>query len=313
MKRILAKEKMKAFLKNGFSILLIGERGTGKSQEYVENAVKINCAAIADSNILEAELFGVVKNYYTGVKERKGALEKANGGKLFLDEVHHLSTAVQARLMVVFGTDSENKMTYCKVGTYEPKKVECRLIFATNKTIDELKEYLLPDFYDRIVQNVIEIPPLRETIEEREQDWENVWEHMKFNKVNKESNALKDKKLMDWLKLLPLYGNYRDLEKIAIYYNDFEINFSEELKKKIPEKTAFEYAKNQFEKWKSPEPKIKGNNMIKLDLAKNSDEIHKDFNFELQKLAIEKYGNKKKAAKALGVTEKTLTNWLNRS
>jgi len=305
--RELAKEKMEVFLESGFSTLLIGERGIGKSQIYGKDAVKVNCAAFADDNTLEAELLGVGKGVFTGVKPRDGALKKADNGKLFLDEVHHLSKAVQARLMVVFGTDSENKMKYCRLGTFEPIiEVQCKLIFATNKTIDELKEILLPDFYDRIVQNVIEIPPLRETKDDREQDWASVWKHMKF--VDK-PNAPKDEALKVWLKDLPLYGNYRDLEKIAIYYNGFE-----KLKNMILEKTAFEYAKNQFKKWKSPEPKIEENNIIiKLNLVKNSDEIHKDLNFELQKWAIEHYGSKKEAAKKLGVEERTLTNWNKRS
>jgi transcriptional regulator with AAA-type ATPase domain len=310
--RELAEEKMKAFLKSGFSILLIGERGVGKSKIYGKKGTeKINCAAFAEDNTLETELFGVEKGIYTGVAKRDGALVKANGKKLFLDEVHHLSKVVQAKLMTAFGTDSENYMEFYKVGTNIPIKVRCQLIFATNKTIEELKEVLLPDFYDRIVQNVIEIPPLRKTEKDREKDWKSVWEHMKFDI---KSNALKDDDLRDWLKSLPLHGNYRDLEKIAIYYNVFEKNFSEELKNMIPEKTAFEYAKSQFEKYKSPEPKIEENNMIiKLNLVKNSDEIHKDFNFELQKRAIEQHGNKKEAAKVLDVNEKTLNNWKNRS
>jgi len=300
--RELAKEKMKAFLESGFSTLLIGERGIGKSQIYGKDAEKVNCATFADDNTLETQLFGVKKGIYTNVVARDGALAKANNGKLFLDEVHHLSKAVQARLMVVFGTDSENYMEFYKVGTNTPTKVKCKLIFATNKTIDELKEALLPDFYDRIVQNVLEIPPLRETVDDREQDWESVWEHMNFFG---KPNTPKEEELMVWLKSLPLYGNYRDLEKIAIYYNGFE-----KLKNLIPEKTAFEYAKNQFEKWKSPEPKTDENNIIiKLNLMKNSDELHKDFNSKLQKWAIEHYGNKKEAAKALDVNEKTLNNW----
>jgi transcriptional regulator with AAA-type ATPase domain len=313
--RELAKEKMKAFEKSGFSILLIGERGIGKSQIYGKDVTKINCAAFeGNEDKLEIELFGVIGGLFTGVKKgSEGAFKRAHGGKLFLDEIHHLSKIIQAKLMTAFGTDTENFMEFYKYGDLGGKKekVKCQLIFATNKTIDELKERLLPDFYDRIVQNVIEIPPLRKTIEDREQDWESVWKQMRFNEINKNSNALEDEKLIAWLKNLPLYGNYRDLEKIAIYYNDFEKNF-DELKKMLPEKTAFEYAKNEFGKWQSPKPETEENSMyIKLDLIKNSKEIHKDFHFELQKLVIEKYG-KEKAAEILDVDKKTLNNWENR-
>jgi DNA-binding NtrC family response regulator len=81
----------------------------------------------------------------------------------------------------------------------------------------------------------------------------------------------------------------------------------------IPEKTPFKYAKNEFEKWKSPPPKQTEDEIdTKLNTKKNADELLKDFKFELQERAIKQYGSRKEAAKKLCVEEKTLNNWKNR-
>lgn len=315
--RMLANEKMESFMESGFSILLIGERGTGKSELAEKNRKKdisfkhANCASFANDTMAEAILFGYVKGAFTGaLKDTPGLFQNANHGILFLDEIHYLSMQVQAKLMLALQTDNNNKMHICKLGGNKEDEVEFQLIVATNKTIDELREILLPDFYDRIVQNVIEIPSLRETLKDREQDWKNIWENnMKFTK----KDFPEESELINWLKELPLYGNFRDLQKIAIYYNDFINKFTDELKKMIREKTPFEYAKNEFEKWKSPPPKQTEDDIdIKLNTKKNAEELLKDFKFELQEWAIKQYRSRKEAAKKLDVEEKTLNNWKNR-
>jgi len=307
--RELANEKMKVFLESGFSILLIGERGIGKSQLYGKDTPKINCASFEGyDDKLEVELFGVKKGTYSNVAERVGVLKKADGKKLFLDEIHHLSKDVQAKLMTAFGTDENNYMEFYRVGDFNEKnpiQVKCQLIFATNRTIEELKTILLPDFYDRIVQNVITIPSLRETPEDREQDWESVWTRMKFDKNHP---VPKDHYMIDWLKGLDLYGNYRDLEKIAIYYNDFITHFTPELKKMVGEKTPFEYTKNEFEKWNSPSPEQPEDGIvIKINTHKTAKECHREFESKLFELTIKECGgDKKKAAEKLGVSLSTI-------
>ncbi len=320
-KRILVDKKMEVFLKTGFSILLIGERGIGKSQiagkakeklKAIEKPItgkliEANCASFDDDNKAEAELFGYAKGTFTGgLKEgKKGLIEEAENGVLFLDEIHHLSKYVQAKLMKALQTDKHNRLTIRKLGGIKEIKVkDVRLIFATNKSVAELRECLLPDFYDRIIQHVISIPPLRETIEDREADWENIWEQLKFGK---KEDAPKEPKLMKWLKELPLYGNYRDLQKIAMYYNAFN---QFEFKDILREKTALEYAKTEFEKYHSP---TRQNKSIGFNVSpeKTADEMLADFQFQLQEWATKKW-SRKEAAKQLKVSEKTLNNWKNR-
>jgi transcriptional regulator with AAA-type ATPase domain len=79
---------------------------------------------------------------------------------LIVDEIHHLSKLVREKLMKALRTDKNNKMSIRRIGSNNEKKVELKIIFATNKSIAELKNDLLPEFYDRIVQYVVNISPL---------------------------------------------------------------------------------------------------------------------------------------------------------
>jgi transcriptional regulator with AAA-type ATPase domain len=322
-KRKLVNKKMEAFLNSGFSILLIGERGIGKSQiageakqrlkeqdkTFQGEIIEANCASFDDDSKAESELFGYKKGSFTGANsDKKGLIEAAEKGVLFLDEIHHLSKFVQAKLMKALQTDEYNRLSIRRMGNEKERKIEnVRLIFATNKTVSELRECLLPDFYDRIVQHVVNIPSLRETAEDRVQDWENSWKQLKFKT---HPDIPKEQKLIKWIKSLSLYGNYRDLQKIAIYYNAFQ-TFSEETKEMIKEKTPFQYAKNEFEKYHSHIEPDKKNVGFEISHEKSADEMTKDFHFQLYEWAIKKW-SRKEAAKKLNVTEKTLNNWKNR-
>lgn len=321
--RELVNRKMETFLKSGFSILLIGERGIGKSQiaekakekllsldKKIEGKIiSANCASFANDSMAESELFGYVKGAFTDAKQnKKGLIESAENGILFLDEIHHLSKAVQAKLMKALQTDELNRLSIRRLGSNNEIKVkEVRLIFATNKNVDEIRNELLPDFYDRIVQHVINIPPLRDTVEDRLMDWENIWKGLRFK-----GDAPKESEVVKWIEELPLYGNYRDLQKIAMYYNAFN-QFDSETRKLLNEKTAFEYAKNEFEKYHSTQTNIEvPDTRFEFSQKKKALEIEADFKFFLQEWAVNKYKSRKQAALELGVSEKALNDWKNR-
>lgn len=318
--RELVNKKMETFLKSGFSILLIGERGIGKSKiaseakQSFDNKnpfIEANCASFDEDSKAEAELFGFEKGAFTGANAvKKGLLEEADGGILFLDEIHHLSKLVQAKLMKALQTDKHNKMSIRRMGSNKEIKVECRLIFATNKSVSELRNELLPDFYDRIVQHVVNIPSLNETVEDRLTDWENIWKGLKFK-----GDAPKELELVKWLKHLPLYGNYRDLQKIAMYYNAFN-QFDEGTKKMLNETNAFQYAKNEFEKYHSPVVQL-GKEKFNFNIKQTTKEMIADYLFELQDWAVSKFAGRKAAiehfnSKGDTVTEKTFNDWKNK-
>lgn len=322
--RILVKKKMNYLLETGFSILLIGERGIGKSQLASEARmqsekhtpfIEANCASFADDDKAEAELFGVEKGTFTGVAERKGLLFEADGGILFLDEIHHLSPLVQAKLMKAFQTDKNNKMSIRKLGSNNELKVELKIIFATNKSVSELREgenCLLPDFYDRIVQHVVFIPPLRETTEDRISDWESIWKGLRFKGSPAPPN---ETDLISWIKKLPLYGNYRDLQKIAMYYNVFT-QFDDETKKMISEQSAFKYAKAEFEKYHGSKNENE-EGKYNFNTRQTTKQLIADYLFELQDWSVNQFKGIKPAIehfKSLGdtVTAKSFHDWKNK-
>lgn len=321
--RELVNKKMETFLKSGFSILLIGERGIGKSQIAGQTKVRLqsldntfkgeiieaNCASFANDTMAESALFGYIKGAFTDAKDdKKGLIESAENGILFLDEIHHLSKQVQARLMKALQTDELNRLSIRRVGASKEIKVkDVRLIFATNKSVTELRNELLPDFYDRIVQHVVNIPPIRETVEDRLTDWENVWKGLKFK-----GDAPREIELVKWLKHLPLYGNYRDLQKIAMYYNAFN-QFDDGAKKMLNETNAFQYAKNEFEKYHSPVVQL-GKEKFNFNIEQTTKEMIADYLFELQDWAVSKFEGRKPAIEhfnSIGdtVTERTFYDW----
>jgi len=150
-------------------VLIIGERGTGK--ELVARAihfaagassrpiVTVNCAAFSDA-LLESELFGHEKGAFTGADAtRHGKFEQADGGTLFLDEIGHMSVPFQEKILrvVEYGT-------FTRVGGTKELTTTARIIAATNRQLKEMiaAGEFLPDLYDRLAFETIEVPPLRQ-------------------------------------------------------------------------------------------------------------------------------------------------------
>jgi transcriptional regulator with GAF, ATPase, and Fis domain len=154
-------------------VLLRGETGTGK--EHLARAlharsrrkdrpfVTMNCAAIPE-NLLEAELFGVVKGAYTGaVAARPGRFQTANGGTLLLDEIGELSLSLQAKLLRVL-----QEGTFEPVGSDRTVRVDVRILAATHVDLERAiaKGRFREDLYYRLNVFPLEIPSLRERMED---------------------------------------------------------------------------------------------------------------------------------------------------
>jgi two-component system response regulator HydG len=155
------------------TVMITGESGTGKeliagvihhnSPRKDGPLVKINCAAITET-LLESELFGHEKGSFTGADRRKeGRFYQANKGSLFLDEVSEMPLAMQAKLLRVL---QERELT--RVGGEKVIPVDVRVIAATNKDLDDLKNEgaFREDLYYRLNVVRLEIPPLRERRED---------------------------------------------------------------------------------------------------------------------------------------------------
>jgi len=151
------------------SVLITGETGTGKEviaraihqlrHEPSDPFIAINCPALPE-NLIESELFGHVRGAFTGATgDRLGAFELAHKGTLFLDEVADLSQAAQAKLLRVLETRTTNR-----VGSSRPRKVDVKVLAATNCDLDKsVAEGLFrSDLLFRINVFHVEISPLRE-------------------------------------------------------------------------------------------------------------------------------------------------------
>jgi DNA-binding NtrC family response regulator len=151
-------------------MLITGESGTGKevmarlvherSQRRMAPLTTINCAGIPDS-LLESELFGYQRGSFTGaVRDRRGVLEKAHGGTLFMDEVGEMSVRMQGLLLRFLETGEIQKL-----GSESPaRNVDVRVIAATNRALehDVSSQTFRLDLYYRLKVIHIHIPPLRQ-------------------------------------------------------------------------------------------------------------------------------------------------------
>src|SRR5437899_10735856 len=150
-------------------VLIQGESGTGKDiiARMIHAAspwktgpwVKVNCPAIPGT-LLESELFGYEKGAFTGAYGTKpGRVEMAHRGTLFLDEISELDLALQSKLLQLL-QDGQ----FCRIGAQEDKKVEVRVVCATNRVLEAEIESgtFRQDLFYRINVVNLQMPPLRE-------------------------------------------------------------------------------------------------------------------------------------------------------
>lgn len=158
--------------KTASSVLIYGETGTGKelvaqsihTESSRKNKLFIsqNCAAIP-ANLLESIFFGTAKGSYTGAENRPGIFEAADGGTVFLDEINSMDIGMQAKLLRAL---ESKRIT--RIGGTQERQVDVRIIAATNEPpLSCMKNgQLRPDLFYRLGSVTIDIPPLRERLQD---------------------------------------------------------------------------------------------------------------------------------------------------
>ena len=283
------------------SVLIQGESGTGK--ELAANAVhynslrqdkplmKINCSAIPDS-LLESELFGYEKGAFTDAKNtKKGLFELADGGTVFLDEIGDMNPFLQSKILRVL----ENQ-TFMRVGGEREIKVDIRVIAATNKNLEAMvKEGLFrKDLYYRLKVMVVEMPPLRDRLEDIL-----LLSSLFIEENNKEYNKAIKGFSDEAKKLMVQYawpGNVRELKNVierAMILTDQEVI--------TPKHLPFELKQTEKMGQENTGEDISEATMNLSDMSLEGMEKH-----HLSKVLKRLEWNKSKASKFLGISRATL-------
>lgn len=204
--------------KSPLSVLIVGETGVGKevATDRVHAMsgrrgalVKINCAALPE-NLLEAELFGYERGAFTGaVTSKPGLVEAAEGGTLLLDEIGELPLATQAKLLRVLESREVQRL-----GALRTRVVDVRFVAATNRNIENLVRSgrFRSDLYFRLNGMTIEVPPLRDRIDQLPEYVEHFIEQMS-EKLGRRPSAI-SRDAMSALSGHSWPGNLRELRNV---------------------------------------------------------------------------------------------------
>lgn len=270
------------------TVLITGESGSGK--ELVSRAIHynspraaapflpVNCGGIPET-LLESELFGYVRGAFTGANEsRAGFFQTADGGTIFLDEISETSMSMQVKLLRVL-QDKE----VCMVGDSRPRKVNVRIIAATNKNLLSLVQSrtFREELYYRLNVVTIDLPPLRD----RGKDTILLAHHFaaKFAaELGRPVPKFSPRALQALLKY-PWPGNVRELEnaiqRVIVMRDDDVIEVPD-----LPDKTRFSALRTAH-------------------LDRSLSEVESE---HIRNVLAKERGNKSRAAEILGIDRKTL-------
>ncbi len=315
-------------------IFVSGERGTGKTtliKKYVKEKMKkkfvyVSCGTL-DPDKAMSLMFGYVKGAFTGAYTNKeGFVHKANGGILYLDEIQDLDKTVQ-RELINFLDDDEHK--FCRVGSTAEETSDFLLICSSNRPLSEIKKLLYDDFYDRISTMQFNVPSIREQRKSNKdfiaQCLSTVWKNYRTKSSNQNFFVNYDyldnwnipgkktikQKIIFALNEKPLYGNFRDIQKLLANIELYALN-----EKKInsvgicDKKKINEDIDIAIKKWKAD---LEARDSISTDditdeLIKNQkwEGMNNMFRYWIAKQAVEIYGSATAASNALEIDKNVI-------
>lgn len=292
--------------KSDVPVLITGESGVGKellselihnnSNRKKEPFIKINCAAIPD-NLKESEFFGYEPGSFTGASKlgKKGFIEASRNGTLFMDEVAEMPLSMQSTLLRVM----QDGM-FVRVGGYNEIRSNARIICATNRNLEELIKNGLfrNDLYFRLSVIPVKIPSLRERCEDIP-----LLSLYFLDYFNKQYNTHKkfSKDVIIQLSSLEWVGNVRELKNsiermVLISLNDIITKDDLQYIGSIVSKNNYTYFASQEITDNSIDRPLK--------------ELVEEYELNIIRKSVNKYGSIRKAAKILEVTPSTLSRKL---
>lgn len=288
------------------TVLIEGETGTGKevvaraihrnSLRSAKPFVAVNCSALTET-LLESELFGSTRGSFTGaIADRAGLFESTNGGTIFLDEINSASQSLQASLLRVL---QEKEVR--RVGSNENRKVNVRVIAASNSNLEELVKNgeFRADLFYRLSVLTIPIPSLRERGQE---DLELLIRHFLKKYQQKQNNSLQiTAQTIETLAHYDWTGNVRELENaieyaVAVCSNG--VITENDLPPRIPRQSNLNPLKN---------------GQTPLSLADDRPTLEELSRRYVTLILSENDGNKSRAADILGINRRTLYRYLESS
>lgn len=308
------------------SVLVLGETGVGKdvlashihemSSRAGQPFVRIHCAALSE-NLLESELFGHNRGAFTGAAGAKeGLIESAHRGTVFLDEIGEMPLLTQVKLLNVLETSEVQR-----IGSTKPKKVDVRFIAATNRDLPTWVElgHFRRDLYFRINGITLQVPPLRD----RPMDIEPLARHF-FDAARRKNRqpliGISDGALA-FLRTFRWPGNLRELknvmERSALLCNGSELTLDsievdephnhQLMESDFDENTRLSMPYSEGATLTGPLSRVAASALFSQ--APGSNPPQKSRERVIQALR-ECSGNQTRAAAALGISRRTLINWL---
>ncbi|WP_405293744.1 sigma 54-interacting transcriptional regulator [Algibacter sp. Ld11] len=293
-------KKLNSYLTNPgrFSILVIGQRGTGKAHWLTQIQIKHQSASknLENINFVNAKK----SNDFTDI-QWENTFKKSNNGLLVITDIEELNKEAQASLFEGISTGKGGKFGF------REKVFDIRIAFTTTKSISSLRDsetYLTHKFFDRICQFAVKFPSYQRGDRNTWKDFKKTWHKMCFE----EHNTLPGEELKEWLENgnIILHGNFRDLDKLAINWHNYR------LQDDIQEENILELVKSDFNDfYRFPEH----NDNLKREFEISDDITWNDnldnFKEAYTRFIKEKYGSLKQGAKKAGISYRTMERWAN--
>lgn len=315
-----ALERLRTWAGLRVPVLLMGERGTGKTtlanllramspfqKEQTTEWPAVVCGQFrSNPQLARSELFGHVRGAFTGAtRDRIGLIERAHGDSLFFDEIADIDRDTQRLLMAALEGGS-----FQRLGDEKVRQSQFRLICATNRPVGELRDHLDQDFFDRIAVFQLDVPPLRQC----RPDLPNAWKRVLSAAARTAGASDLDwqplavhPRLLEAIATHPLPGNFRDLQRAA--FHALAGLSARHPEKEIVAQAIAALGVERPNATRPPSPSALEARLPIPDLRRALDEHERAW---LEAALQRASGNKTQAAESLGMPRKTFDHRLRR-